>query len=75
MTKLMQQAIEALQELPVERREMLARAIIDYANREDEVYQLSDDERAAVRVGLEQAQRGEFVSDQDVEAYRARHGA
>ena len=32
-------------------------------------YRLSDDERAAVREGLAQAQRGEFVSDEIVAAY------
>jgi predicted transcriptional regulator len=33
------------------------------------VYRLSDDERAAVREGLAQAERGEFVADDVVESY------
>jgi predicted transcriptional regulator len=41
------------------------------------VYHLSDDERAAVREGLAQAERGEFVPDDVVaayfEKYRAQH--
>jgi hypothetical protein len=45
----------------------------DYARvieaRRTGVYVMSDDERAAVMRGLEQARRGEFVSDEDVEAF------
>ncbi len=33
------------------------------------VYVMSDEERAAVRRGLEQAQRGEFVSDDEMDAF------
>lgn len=32
------------------------------------VYQLSDEDRASIRRGLEQARRGEFASDEEVEA-------
>ena len=76
MTKTMREAIEALQELPEERQEMIARAILDYASYESgEVYRLSDEEREAVRVGVAQADRGEFVSDADLEKFRNRHRA
>ena len=34
-----------------------------------DVYRLSDDEREMVEVGLEQAKRGEFVSDADMAAF------
>jgi len=74
MTKSMKEAIEVLRELPEERQEMIARAILDYASYDSgEVYRLSDDERGAVRVGLEQADRGEFVSDGDLQQFRNRH--
>jgi len=33
------------------------------------VYVMSDEERAAVREGLEQARRGEFVSDEEMDAF------
>jgi predicted transcriptional regulator len=33
------------------------------------IYRLSDDERAAVKKGLEAAERGEFVSDEDMAAF------
>ena len=37
-------------------------------------YIMSDEERAAVARGLEQARRGEFVSDEEVEAFWKRCG-
>ena len=40
----------------------------------DEPVRLDQDTRAAVREGLKQAQRGEFVSDQDMAAFFTRHG-
>jgi predicted transcriptional regulator len=50
----------------------------DYARvieaRRTGVYVMSDDERAAVMRGLEQARRGEFVSDEEVEAFWKRCG-
>ncbi len=32
------------------------------------IYRLSDDERAAVKKGLEAAKRGEFATDEEIEA-------
>ena len=37
-------------------------------------YRLSPAEEEAVREGREQARRGEFVSDEEVEAFYERHG-
>jgi hypothetical protein len=37
-------------------------------------YVMTDDERAAVMRGLKQAQRGEFISDEEVEAFWNRCG-
>jgi hypothetical protein len=39
------------------------------------VYMLTDDERAAVREGLAQANREEFASEEDIEAFWKRNGA
>jgi len=44
-------------------------AIVDIEAKHFGVYRLSDDERAAVREGLAQAERGEFVPDDVVAAY------
>jgi hypothetical protein len=45
MTKMVQEAIEALKELPEDRQVTVARAILDYASHDDDIYHLTDDER------------------------------
>jgi predicted transcriptional regulator len=42
-------------------------------SRRGEVYQLSDEERAAVRAGMDAARRGEFVSEEEMEAFYQQH--
>jgi predicted transcriptional regulator len=37
------------------------------------VYRLSDEERAAVRAGLDAARRGEFASEDDIEDFYQLH--
>lgn len=44
----------------------LLKAVLDIEIKHFGVYRLSDDERAAVRRGLAQAERGEFASDEEV---------
>jgi predicted transcriptional regulator len=56
-----------------DQEELLAHAIAIEA-RQSGVYRLNDDERAAVKKGLEAAKRGEFVSDEDMAAFFKRHG-
>jgi predicted transcriptional regulator len=65
MTKLVQEAIEVLKDLPEDRQATVARAILDYASG-DGFYHLTDDERAEVRAGVRQIERGEIASDEDV---------
>ena len=74
MTKIMQEAIEVLRELPEERQETIARAILDFASHDDGVYHLTDDERAEVRSGLAEIDRGEIASDEEVRATYQRIG-
>ena len=67
MTKMMKAAIEVLRDLPEERQDIVARAILDYASEED-VYVLTVDERREVRAGLAEIERGEIASDAEVAA-------
>ena len=39
-----------------------------------DTYPINDEEWAAVREGLEQAERGDFVSDEELAAFFKRHG-
>jgi predicted transcriptional regulator len=73
-TKTMQEAIEVLRELPEERRETVARAILDYASQDDGIYHLSHVERAEVRAGLVEIERGEIASDKEVQSVYKRIG-
>jgi predicted transcriptional regulator len=73
MTKL-ETAIAKLRELPAEEQEHVAELIMAWAGlAQRDVYSLSDEERAAVRVGLEQAKRGEFVPDEEMERFWKRN--
>ena len=66
MTKMMKVAIEVLRDLPEERQDIVARAILDYASEED-VYVLTVDERREVRAGLAEIERGEIATDAEVD--------
>ena len=74
MTKLLEQAIEKVRELPAEDQDALAIALLSLAGETIPAVQLDDDTRAAVEEGLAQARRGEFVSDEDVAEADARLG-
>jgi predicted transcriptional regulator len=73
MTKLLEKAIEKARELPAEDQDAVAVAMLSMAE-ELPVVALDDETRAAIREGLEQARRGQFVPDEDIEALWKRHG-
>jgi hypothetical protein len=74
MTKIVNQALEALQELPAERQEVVARAILDYASDDADVYHLIHGEGREVRAGPAEIGRGEIASDTEVAAVYRRIG-
>lgn len=74
MTRLLEIAIEAARQLEPAEQDELARAIMEMVNGGDEgVYVLSDEERAAVEIGIAQADRGEFATDEEVAALFAKY--
>jgi predicted transcriptional regulator len=72
MTELMEKAIEKVRALPAEDQDRVAIAVLSLA--EEEPVALDEETRAAIREGLEQARRGEFVPDEEIEALWKRHG-
>ena len=66
MTKLMQEAMKKLSQLPEGRQNELAEMLIDVAASDLSPYQLTPKERAAVKEGIAQADRGEFATDEEV---------
>jgi predicted transcriptional regulator len=61
--------LEQVQTWPEEDQEELAEFAREIESRRTGVYRLSDDERAAVRAGMEAARRGEFVPDDEMEEF------
>lgn len=75
MTKLLDEALETVRRLPSRDRDDVARAIMQLAGsglREPIV--LSLEEREAIAHSKATADRGEFATDEQVRAVRAKHG-
>jgi predicted transcriptional regulator len=73
MTKLLEQAIEKIREMPDADQDLAAEMLLSIAAKKDEPVPLDEETRAAIRQGIEQADRGEFVSDEEMAAFFARH--
>jgi predicted transcriptional regulator len=74
MIKVLEQAIEKIKELPEDRQAYAAEVLEQIAAAGSGEFQVPEDHRAAVLEGLEQAQRGEFVSDQEMAALWKKFG-
>jgi predicted transcriptional regulator len=74
MTKLLEQAIARVRELPEDDQDALANALLFLTGESGPVIHLDEVTRAAVEEGLAQARRGDFVSDEDVAKADARRG-
>jgi predicted transcriptional regulator len=66
--------LERVQTWPEEDQDELADVAREIESRRSGVYRLSDEERAAVRAGMDAARRGDFVPDDEMdEFYRLHH--
>jgi predicted transcriptional regulator len=65
--------LEQVQSWPEEDQEELADVAREIESRRTGVYRLSDDERVAVRAGMEAARRGDFVPDDEMEEFYRLH--
>ncbi len=68
MTKLLEQALEAVRRLPPESQDDIARAMLHLAKGEAASEAVDPAHLAAILEGLAQAERREFASDAAVEA-------
>jgi hypothetical protein len=73
MTKLLEEAIKKVRELPEAEQDEAAEMLLSVAAKAAAPVRLDDETRAAIREGREQARRGEFVSDGDMAAFFERH--
>jgi hypothetical protein len=75
MTKLLDQALEAVRDLPPDAQDDIARIVLELAGRGDAApVALSADERAVIANSKAAAARGEFASDDEVRSVWAKHG-
>jgi hypothetical protein len=74
MTKLLDQALEAVRVLPPEAQDDIARLVLQLARDDTEPVTLSPDERAAVSASKAAAARGEFATDEQVRETWSKHG-
>jgi predicted transcriptional regulator len=75
MVKTLEEVIRKAENWSVEDQEELAEFAREIEARRSGIYAMSDAERAAVKEGLAQADRGEFVPDDVVAKADKRHGS
>jgi predicted transcriptional regulator len=74
MTKLLEKAISRVRELSAEKQDQLALILLSMADDDEDIEELDQETRDAIREGLEQARQGQFASDEEVAALWKRHG-
>lgn len=74
MTKLLEQAIAKVRQLPDAEQDEAAEMLLSVLSRRSGPVDLDDETLAAIREGSEQARRGEFVSDEEMAEFFKRHG-
>jgi hypothetical protein len=67
--------LERVATWPAEAQEELLRSLAEIEKRHLGIYRLNDQERAAVRRGLQEMREGKLASDEDVAAVFARYRA
>jgi len=74
MTKLLERAVELVRRLPPNTQDEIAEAMLNLVAGDAEPEEIDPAHLPAVLEGLEQARRGEFTSDEEVEALFRRFG-
>jgi predicted transcriptional regulator len=74
MTRLLEQAVEAVRILPDDVQDDLARMLLRLAGVEQPPYELTPEEAADIDASLAEAERGEFATDEEVRAMWTKHG-
>ncbi|HEY4521090.1 MAG TPA: hypothetical protein VJL57_01685 [Candidatus Paceibacterota bacterium] len=72
MTKLLEKALEEVRKLPDDRQNMLAATLLSMT--QEPADEVDEETWVAIQEGLEQARRGEFASDAEMEALWRKHG-
>ena len=75
MTELLEQAIARVRQLPEEEQDLAADFLSALVARRLPPERVDEQTRAAIQEGIAQADGQEFVSDEEMAAFFARHGA
>jgi len=75
MMKILEEAIEKVRKLPEERQAYAAEVLEQIAAAGDDVFPVPQGHRAAVLEGFREAERGEFVIDEEMAALWKKCGA
>jgi predicted transcriptional regulator len=73
MNAKLQNLFERIAALPDELLGEIEQSIDEIERWRGDVFRLTDEERAAVRKGMEAARRGEFVTDEELATFYRRH--
>lgn len=74
MTRLFDQAVATVTQLPDEQQDALARVLLQLAGQEQPPYLLTPEEESDLDISIEAESRGEFATDEDIRAIWAKHG-
>ena len=74
MTELLDRAVESVRALPPEAQDAVARFLLQFAGDDETVIPLTAEEEASLDESLEQAERGEFATDEQVRTIWTKHG-
>jgi hypothetical protein len=75
MTKLFERAVQTVRGLPPETQDALARIVLQLARETDlSPIAMSVEEETSFEESMAEAERGEFVDDETIQAFWAKHG-
>lgn len=74
MTRLFDQAVATVAQLPDEQQDAFARVLLQLAGHEQPVYLLTPEEEADLDASIAAEKRGEFATDEEIRAIWAKHG-
>jgi predicted transcriptional regulator len=74
MTKMLDEAVRKVRELPDAVQDEAAEMLFSVAAKQGAPVRLDEETRAALQEGRAQARQGEFVSEEDMQAFFERHG-
>ena len=73
MTKQLSEMLEKVKKWPEWRQEDAALMLQEMERQGTEIYNLSDEERRMIDEALKEVERGEFVSEEEMEKFWLRH--